>query len=80
MPLVEPRRAARTVGVPTTHVWGSRDVFMARKGAELTAEYVTGPFHGEILDAAHWIPEERPAELAAVIAARANGTGRPTRR
>jgi pimeloyl-ACP methyl ester carboxylesterase len=75
MPLVEPRRAVRAIGVPTTHVWGSRDVFMARKGADLTAEYVTGPFRGETLDAAHWIPEERPAELAAIIAARANGMG-----
>ncbi|MET8796656.1 alpha/beta fold hydrolase [Nocardia sp. NPDC004568] len=72
MPLGAPRRA---VGVPTTHVWGSRDVFMARRGAELTAEYVTGPFRGETLDAAHWIPEERPAELAAIIAARANDIG-----
>ncbi|MFC8528614.1 alpha/beta fold hydrolase [Nocardia sp. NPDC057227] len=73
MPIVDPRQARRPVAVPTTHVRGSRDVFMSRRCAELTARYATGPFRAETLDAAHWIPEERPAELAAIIAARAAG-------
>ncbi|MFF0634707.1 hypothetical protein ACFYTS_19625 [Nocardia sp. NPDC004151] len=42
---------------------------------------MAAPFTCEILDATHWIPEERPAELAALIAARAATarTGRPAR-
>ncbi|GGL02223.1 alpha/beta fold hydrolase [Nocardia jinanensis] len=75
MPIVDRRRAGQKVSAPTTHVSSTRDVFMARRGAELTAEYVTGPFGHEILDATHWIPEERPAELAAIILARTGGAG-----
>ncbi|MGW0180959.1 alpha/beta fold hydrolase [Nocardia sp. NPDC003345] len=71
MPIVDRRQAGRKITAPTTHVSSTRDIFIARKGAELTAEYVTGPFAHEILDATHWVPEERPAELAAVILARA---------
>ncbi len=70
MPIVTPRAAAANVEVPTTHVWSTRDSALVRLGAELTADYVTGPYRLEILDASHWIPEQRPAELAAIIAAR----------
>ena len=70
MPLGDPRATARKVKVPTTHVWSTGDHHLSRKGAEMTAEYVTGPYELEILDATHWIPEERPTELAAIIAAR----------
>ncbi|MFI5717610.1 alpha/beta fold hydrolase [Nocardia sp. NPDC051750] len=75
MPIVDRRRAGQKVSAPTTHVSSTRDVFIARKGAQLTAEYVTGPFGHEILDATHWVPEERPAELAAIIHARAGTAG-----
>lgn len=75
MPIVDRRRAAQRIAAPTTHVSSTRDIFIARKGAELTAGYVTGPYTHEILDATHWVPEERPAELAAVILARAGDAG-----
>ncbi len=40
--------------------------------AELTTEYVAGPYEFiEIVGASHWIPDERPAELAAAIVGRA---------
>ena len=54
-------------------MWSTRDSALVRKGADLTAEYTTGPYRLEILDASHWIPEERPAELATIIAARVGG-------
>ncbi|MEU4311040.1 alpha/beta fold hydrolase [Nocardia sp. NPDC024068] len=75
MPIVDRRRAGQKVGAPTTHVSSSRDIFIARRGAELTPEYVTGPFDHEILDATHWVPEERPEELAAIILARIRSAG-----
>ncbi|KAA0018516.1 alpha/beta fold hydrolase [Antrihabitans cavernicola] len=72
MLIMGPRTVTRKVSAPTTHVWGTRDVGLTRKGAELTADYATGPYKLEILDASHWIPDERPAELAAIIAERAS--------
>ncbi|NUP25425.1 MAG: alpha/beta fold hydrolase [Nocardia sp.] len=75
MPIVDRRQAGQKVSAPTTHVSSTRDLFIAGRGAELTAEYVTGPFGHEILDATHWVPEERPAELAAIILARIRATG-----
>ncbi|BEK89606.1 alpha/beta fold hydrolase [Nocardia seriolae] len=65
-----PRQASRLVTVPTTHVSSTRDPFMHPKNAELTARYVRAPFAHEVLDATHWVPEERPAELAALITSR----------
>lgn len=56
------------VSAPTTHVWSSGDTALARCGAELTHEYVTGDFRLEIIDgASHWLPDQRPAELASFI-------------
>ncbi|WP_228002010.1 hypothetical protein [Nocardia australiensis] len=74
MLIVNPRRAGRTVSTPTTHVWSTRDNALVRKGVELTAGYVSGPYRLEILDATHWIPEECLPELAAIIAARIEAT------
>jgi pimeloyl-ACP methyl ester carboxylesterase len=66
-----PRALPGKVAVPTTYVWSDRDVALGRKGADLTAEWVTGPYELVVLkDVSHWIPDERPAELAAIIAAR----------
>ncbi|MBJ8339126.1 alpha/beta fold hydrolase [Antrihabitans sp. YC3-6] len=74
MLIASPGGGAQKISTPTTHVWSTRDSALVRKGAELTAEYATGPYRLEVLDATHWIPEERPVELAGIIAARADGT------
>ncbi|MGV9836376.1 alpha/beta fold hydrolase [Nocardia niigatensis] len=71
MMIIDPSRAWRKVTAPTTHVSSTRDLYIVDQNATLTARYVQGPFAREALDATHWIPEERPAELAAVIMARA---------
>lgn len=57
------------VDLPTLYVWGERDPALGRAAAEMTADFVTGPYRFEVLDAGHWIPERRPAELAERIVA-----------
>lgn len=60
------------VRVPTTHVWSSKDSFLIRAGAERTAEYVDAPYRLEVMEGVtHWIPDERPDELASIIIDRA---------
>lgn len=65
--------ARRRVSVPTTHVWSDRDAALGRKGAELTEQWVTGPYELHVMTGvSHWIPDERPAELAELIVKRAS--------
>jgi pimeloyl-ACP methyl ester carboxylesterase len=56
------------VDVPTTYVWGDGDAALGRSAAERTREHVRGPYRFAVLEgASHWIPEERPRELAELI-------------
>ncbi len=72
LPITDLRAGASRVTVPTTLVWSTGDVALVRKGAELTADFVTGDYHLEVLDGvSHWIPDEAPDALATAIAARA---------
>ncbi|MEO5747843.1 MAG: alpha/beta hydrolase [Humibacillus sp.] len=68
---------AHRVSVPTTLVWGSRDSFLGRRAAELTAEHVTGDYDFVELADNHWLPERRPSECAGAIIARALGGDDP---
>jgi pimeloyl-ACP methyl ester carboxylesterase len=62
------RGGAPPVQVPTTHVWSDGEQALARRGAELTAEYVDAPYRLEILEGAtHWIPTQRPERLARLV-------------
>ncbi|MGW6728427.1 alpha/beta fold hydrolase [Nocardia sp. NPDC055029] len=71
LPLAGQRAMSAPVRVPVTHVWSSGDTALARRGAELTERYVTGDYRLEVIDgASHWLPEERPHELAEIIAER----------
>lgn len=68
MPFVGTRPPNTKVTSPTTHVWSSGDIALARKGAELTEDYVDAPFRLIVLDGvSHWIPDELPDELAEII-------------
>lgn len=59
------RLSSTPVTVPTTFVWGSEDIAFPRATAELTAEYVEGPYRFVPLEgASHWLPESRPEEIA----------------
>jgi pimeloyl-ACP methyl ester carboxylesterase len=45
---------------------------LGRRMAELTEEHVDGPYEFIVFEgASHWIPEERPADLAEAIINRA---------
>lgn len=65
------------VDVPTAYVWSDRDLAMGATAARRCAEFATGDFRFvEVPGASHWLPDEAPDEVAAVIVARAaSGTG-----
>lgn len=68
MLLTTPTALLAKVSVPTTHVWGDRDTALARRGAELTENYVTGPYRLEVLaGATHWIPQQNSDEIARIV-------------
>jgi pimeloyl-ACP methyl ester carboxylesterase len=52
---------------PTTYVWGQHDPALGRTAAERTGRFVPGDYRFVELDAGHWLPETRPAEVAAEI-------------
>jgi pimeloyl-ACP methyl ester carboxylesterase len=66
-------RSVRTPGmvtVPTLFVWSDEDAALDRRGAVDTARWVSGPYRFEILSGvSHWIPEERPQEVADLVLA-----------
>ncbi|MCD9198566.1 alpha/beta fold hydrolase [Aeromicrobium wangtongii] len=67
----------KRVSVPTTYVWSDHDAALARRGAELTPQFVSGPYELEVYHGvSHWILDERPAELAASIANRVRSVDR----
>ena len=64
MPFLPPSRM-RSVHVPTLYLYGSDDFALGRKAADLTGNYVSGPYHYEVLDGvSHWIPEDAPQVVA----------------
>jgi pimeloyl-ACP methyl ester carboxylesterase len=68
MALSNPKLFNAHVQVPTTYVWSDGDAFLGRAGAELCQRYVDGPYTLEVIaGASHWIPDERPEELAARV-------------
>jgi pimeloyl-ACP methyl ester carboxylesterase len=65
------RSFAGRVSVPTTYVWSDGDTALVRRGAELTPQFVTGPYELEVLSGAtHWILDQNPHELAEAIGRR----------
>ena len=59
------------VTVPTLYVWSDGDAALGGQAALATARWVSGPYRFEILTGvSHWIPEERPADLARLVLAR----------
>ncbi|MEV0948517.1 alpha/beta hydrolase [Rhodococcus sp. NPDC049939] len=63
------------VTVPTTYLWSTEDIAMGRAGAEMCGEYVDAPYEFIVLEnTTHWIPEQRPEELANAILGRIGAT------
>jgi pimeloyl-ACP methyl ester carboxylesterase len=56
------------VSVPVLYVYAGNDAALGRKAADLTEGFVQGDYRFEVLrDASHWLPEERPAEIARLV-------------
>jgi pimeloyl-ACP methyl ester carboxylesterase len=53
--------------VPSTYIWGRDDEFLGRKGAELTRNFVLGPYQFLELDGGHWLPETHADQVAGAI-------------
>lgn len=71
LPLTSIRSFPSTVSVPTTLIWSDQDIAITRKAVDLTERFVTGDYQLEVMDgSSHWLPNEEPAELAALIARR----------
>jgi pimeloyl-ACP methyl ester carboxylesterase len=60
-------RRQRRITVPTLYIWGRHDPFLGRRAAELTAQYVTGPYAFEELDAGHWLADRNGADLERLL-------------
>lgn len=74
LPFAAPGQATARVTVPTTFVWSDDDPALGRGGAELTGRYVDADYRFvEMKGVSHWIPDERPVELADAIIERVRG-------
>lgn len=55
---------APAVSTPTLFVFSTNDCCLGRDAADLTVDYVTGPYTYEVLEGvSHWITEEAPTAL-----------------
>ena len=62
------------VRVPTTYVWSDADPALGRWAAEHTGRCVEADYRFVVLPGvSHWIPDERPAELAGLVLERLRG-------
>jgi pimeloyl-ACP methyl ester carboxylesterase len=70
LPLSRPSSSKTTV--PALYVYATKDMFLGRKAADLTARYVDGPYHYVVLeDATHWLPEQNADRVAELLVAHA---------
>lgn len=66
LPLSKPLRGKVTV--PALYVYATKDMFLGRKAAELTAKYVEAPYRFEVLEGAtHWLPENNADQVAQLV-------------
>lgn len=66
LPLTSGRGPGR-IRVPACLVHGRRDPFFAEAAVRETARFVVGDLREVALDAGHWLPETRAADVAAAI-------------
>jgi pimeloyl-ACP methyl ester carboxylesterase len=45
------------ISAPTLYVWGEHDAFLGRRAAELTEQFVRGPYAFHALAAGHWLQD-----------------------
>lgn len=69
MMLSSPLALHAKITVPTLYVWSDGDTAIGPEGAALTPPFVTGTYTYEVLKGvSHWIPEEAPGRLEALLA------------
>jgi cis-3-alkyl-4-acyloxetan-2-one decarboxylase len=69
--------ALEALSIPTFVAWGDRDPFFAVKEGQRVADAVDGASFTVFDGAGHFLPEERPQELAELIAKLAGGRSDP---
>lgn len=58
----------KSIKAPTLHVVGTNDTFVSPAATEVTKKWVEGEYRFEsVQGGSHWIPEERPVELAHLV-------------
>lgn len=63
-----PDAAVGKIPVPTLYVWGTEDVALGSTAARATEQWVSGPYSFHALPGiSHWIPDEAPETLTALI-------------
>lgn len=68
--VLEPRDHGRPTPVPVLQVWSDGDTAILRPSIDRTAAYAAGSYELAVLEGvSHWIPDEAPAELAALVVA-----------
>lgn len=55
------------VRVPTTYVWGRRDLYLGAAAAHKTGDFVRADYRFVDLDATHWLPEDAADAVADTI-------------
>jgi len=66
------------ITTPTMYVWSTFDPALGRDAAEATAAQVEGPYRFEVLEGvSHWIPEEAPDALNALLIEHLGGASTP---
>ena len=66
MPLSRP--IPGKVTVPALYVYATKDMFLGRKAADLTGNYVDAPYTYEVIDGAtHWLPEQNADTVALLL-------------
>lgn len=55
------------VRVPSMMVWSDRDKYILESTARRSQDYVNGSLRFEVLAGSHWIPDEKPGEVATLL-------------
>lgn len=60
--------AIGNIKVPTMFIWSDGDTALCRDGAELTGDYIDGPYRFEIIKGVnHWVPELAAEQVSALL-------------
>ena len=67
IPQTDMRRLVNKTTDPTIYVWSDWDAGFISKGARNTGRYVTGEYRFETLHGSHWMLDEQPDAVAALL-------------